>query len=282
MRLALGLGGSLLVACSSVPDEGNLVATDATDATEATESTSAAPRFHDYGGPVIPNVEVVDVFWNSSLDHQGELASFFSGVLDSPYVDWLREYDTPAQSIGRGTFVTSFVDDVATTDHTVIHDADIERELSRLLDANLIPANDGVNRLYMVYLPSNTTTKMGDAISCVDFCAYHYAYRHAGKNVYYGVIPGVENAQCAGGCTLPDDPMGTLTVLSSHELIEAITDPANGLVAPGATLVAPMGWGDTTTGGEIADACQGKFGHVAGYLVESGWSNAANGCVSSR
>jgi hypothetical protein len=58
-----------------------------------------------------------------------------------------------------------------------------------------------------------------------------------------------------------------LTVTSSHELAEAITDPV-----PGA------GWYDDVNG-EIGDICAWQTETIAGYSVQKEWSNAQGQCV---
>jgi hypothetical protein len=41
--------------------------------------------------PVIPNVEVWVVFWNSSVQYQSELPGFYTSITNSTYFDWLNE-----------------------------------------------------------------------------------------------------------------------------------------------------------------------------------------------
>src|SRR5580692_9467942 len=66
---------------------------------------AAAPSAHltYFGGPVISNVKIITVFWGSAATtFQTQLGQFFSTVTASSYFDWLSEYDTPTQNIGRG------------------------------------------------------------------------------------------------------------------------------------------------------------------------------------
>src|SRR5262249_1952098 len=101
-----------------------------------------------------------------------------------------------------------------------------------------LPKNDG-NSLYMVYFPPGISISMGGSSSCQAFCAYHSTLQRSdGSYVFYGVLPDLGGA-CAGGCG-----SGSLfqsnTQVSSHEMIEAVTDPAVG--------VNTLSWYDDTNG----------------------------------
>jgi hypothetical protein len=58
-----------------------------------------------------------------------------------------------------------------------------------------------------------------------------------------------------------------MTLTSSHELCESITDPVPG-----------QGWYDDANG-EIGDICAWQAKTVAGFTVQKEWSNKANACV---
>jgi hypothetical protein len=61
-------------------------------------------------------------------------------------------------------------------------------------------------------------------------------------------------------------------VLSSHELVEAVTDPA---------YTVAEAWSDDSSPlcGEIGDICFPQLGMAAGYHVQLEWSNALSACV---
>jgi len=113
--------------------------------------------------------------------------------------------------------------------------------------------------LYFIYLDPGVVSIMGGSKSCSSYCGYHDA---VGK-VYYAVMPYPSCTGCLGGLSAFD----ALTVTSSHELCEAITDPVPG-----------SGWYDDDNG-EIGDICAWHFKKVAGYNVQLEWSNAHNKCT---
>ncbi len=160
-----------------------------------------------------------------------------------------------------------------------------------------IPKPDG-NTLYAVYL--DTGTQINDILisTCGSFGAYHFFGETLVWDVEiiplppfvvpflrpqsfpYTVIP----TACASspGITLLDG----VTALSTHELIEAVTDP---IILTGWIDNSNFGFnGDILTKGEAADICELNVGAVPsnlvrmadGLLVSPYWSNAGAGaCV---
>ena len=70
-----------------------------------------------------------------------------------------------------------------------------------------------------------------------------------------------------------------MTEVTSHELIEAITDP---FPTPGATPAYPQAW-NTTDGNEIGDLCAGndtQLSTAAGnFVLQQEFDNSINGCA---
>ena len=128
--------------------------------------------------------------------------------------------------------------------------------------------------LYMVHFPPGVSIDLDGSGSCVVFCAYHNTFVHNGVNVYYGVMPD-QGGSCAGGCGTDPSLFNNLTSVSSHELIEAVTDAAVGLAT---TVGPPLAWYDQTNG-EIGDICNAQQGSIAGYTVQAEWSNKASACI---
>jgi hypothetical protein len=231
---------------------------------------AATPHLTYFGGPVIPAVKVKAVYWGSGVNGTANLESFYTAITNSAYFDWLSEYNTPSQSIGRGTFAGSVVD--APPAGTTISDAQIQAELGKRINDGTLPANDA-NTLYMVHFPPGISITQGGSTSCVQFCAYHGTFTRNGVDVFYGVIPD-QGGACASGCGGGTQAQNTTSV-ASHEMIEAVTDAAVGLATSNA---APLAWYDNTNG-EIGDICNGQQGVVAGFTVQKQWSNAQNACI---
>jgi hypothetical protein len=233
---------------------------------------STAGNLKYYSGPVLSNVKVWTVFWNASIPNQDKLNLFFGEVTKSAYFDWLTEYNTPTQTIGHGSFAGTVVDPSPPA-KTKISNEEVAGELKRLIGAGTLPANDE-NTLYMVYFPPGVDITLDTSTSCVEFCAFHNTSTLNGKNLYYGVMPDLGGG-CATGCGASSQ-FNNLTSVSSHELVEAVTDPAVGLAQ---TVGAPMAWYDAI-GGEIGDLCNAEQETMGDWTVQRQWSNKEGACIT--
>jgi hypothetical protein len=277
------LAGGLLCACAAVSpvaddDQAAPIVPSSLhlrQADPAATPSAAGAHLKYYGGPVLSKVQVHAVYWGSKVKYQSQLASFYDAITQSPYFDWLDEYATPTQHIGRGRFAGAYVDDKAPPG-TTITDKQIEDELSRLMDAGELPP-PGADDLYMVHFPPGVAIQQDDgSASCAVFCAYHYTFKRKGKDVFYGVVPDLGGA-CAEGCGNRTQLENT-TAAASHEMIEAVTDAAVGLAT---SFAAPLAWYDEANG-EIGDICVGQDASIAGYTVQTEWSNASGACIATR
>jgi hypothetical protein len=298
----------LFAACSSAPDE---VPERGVSRVVTSELSSSLPPSHALlsylGGPVISNVEVVEVLYGGARsDYFSQvfdtttpsIASFYAAVADSPYFDWLTEYDTTGtfsdgvigtqQTIGRGRFRGRFVIAPSpTNDGALITDAAIQSEIAAQIDAGTLPAptTDAqgiVNTIYMVHFPiGKQIAGPGIGLSCEKFCAYHGTFRHGDQHLYYGVLPDISRGS---GCDVDCGASGQFenqTAIASHELVEAVTDPEIGLAS---SIAAPLAWVDAAHDAEIGDLCSRLQGTTKGadgvtYVVQEQFSNLANDCV---
>jgi hypothetical protein len=252
----------------------------------------AAPQLQYYGGHVIPNVHVIPVFWTSGVDAttKSQISGFFSAVGDSRYMDWLQEYDTNVTPVGGGNGTNQHIGrgDVGSTvtitpafTGTTVDDTDIATEINAQINAGVLPAPDD-DTLYMTYFPPGYTITLGGSQSCSTFCAYHNTFLRGGtRSVFYGVMPDLAlTGPCGFGCGSSLTSFDNLTSVSSHEMIEAVTDAEIGLVT-GNTLGPPAAWYDPQgTDGEIGDICNGQPDTIAGYTVQQEWSNHNANCIT--
>jgi hypothetical protein len=142
-----------------------------------------------------------------------------------------------------------------------VSDDQIQQSLQAFITAGTVPGTTAYT-LYFLYLPPNCVSTLGSAQSCKGpggFCGYH---SNINQSIFYAVEPFITCPGCTFGTILD-----SLTKVSSHELAEAITDPAGD------------GWFDDTSGDEIGDICNTSTTHLGGFLVQNQWSNAQGGCV---
>ncbi len=249
------------------------------------QAAPAGAHLTYYGGRVVSNMQVVQVLWGSGAYLSGvsstaspSIATFYQGVLNSPYVDWLTEYDTNTQSgtrtnqvIGRGSFLGQFTI-TPSTSATTISDATIQSELVAQIAAGHLPlpttdAAGNPNTYYAVYFPHGKTITLSGSSSCVSggFCAYHGTVAASasagGVELYYGVHPDMQaGSGCDVGCGGAATTFQNQTSVSSHEMVETITDCEVGLAT---VLAPPLAWYDNTNG-EIGDICNGQQGTMVG------------------
>ena len=253
---------------------------------KAPARSHAGGNLQYFGGPVIQNAKVTAVFWGDTVDKetQKNIGPFFTNMLDSTYMDWLSEYDTnltavdgrqgTAQHIGRGSFAGK-VTIRPTTAAKALTDAMVQQELESQVAAGKLPKPDG-DSLYMIYFPAGVSITIEGQRSCSAFCAYHEGFKSArlGSSVFYGVMPS-----CAASCAFGNTPFDSMSIVSSHEAIEAVTDP---FPTPGSSPAYPQAWNDPG-GEEIGDLCAEGSSTVTGRdlvsKVQWEWDNATTACA---
>ncbi|HEY6306747.1 MAG TPA: hypothetical protein VI488_09870 [Candidatus Angelobacter sp.] len=269
-----------------------------------------------WGGPVISNVQVVEVMWGNFVDVASTtgLEQFFTDITQSNYFDMLAEYSTVGltglggapgtnQTIGLGTFLSpritispSLCPGAGTNPPCTITDAQIETEIVNQLNAHHLPApvqdNQGnFDTVYMVYFPPGVTIILSPGVnSCQQggFCAYHSNVAlNSQPKLPYGVFPDFSPAGACGpiqqGCGSGTSQQN-LSSASSHELAEAVTDVEVGSFN-GTVAAPPLAWVDQNSGEEIGDFCNHDEVQITvnshTYTVQSILSNMQQGCVSA-
>jgi hypothetical protein len=234
------------------------------------------PGLQYFGGPVIASVEVVCIFWGadwttgSDVNLAVQIEGFFDFAVTSVLMDMLAEYSTKDTKIEHGTRLASARISTSepgskTTTGRAVTDSQVQTALQGWIAAGTVAATTA-NTLYFVFLPPNVTS--ADPVqglqSCVGQCGYHYF----NGGVYYAVIPYLSCSTCQLATGLLD----SYTVVCSHEMAEAITDP---------TLTS---WFDPNSNAEIGDLCAGnnlQTTRVGNYLIQQEWSNSGCGCALS-
>jgi hypothetical protein len=247
------------------------------------------PHLTYYGGPVIPNVKVVAVFWGDKVDAatKKDIPTFYGDLVQSPLFDWLAEYSTPTQKIGRGSFVgaVTIKPDPKLLSGTIT-DAQIQKELSAQLSKKALTDGDQADTIFMIHFPPKLVITSGAGTSCAQFCAYHGNLK--GKSIYYGVMPDEgAGSGCEHSCGQGSTSFDNLTSTATHELVEAVTDARVGDV--GNKLSAPLAWYDPhkdvngSEYAEIGDICGAYDGTLKGahrsWHVQTEWSNKKGGCI---
>ncbi|ORY36501.1 hypothetical protein BCR33DRAFT_835643 [Rhizoclosmatium globosum] len=243
---------------------------------QALNLAATSAHLTNYGGPVIPKVEVHPIYYGAA-QYQSQTNAFYAGVVKSAWYDVFTQYN-----VARGSAVAGI--SVAAAKSSLDDVNDIQPFLINLIKAGTIKPT--ANTYYPIHFAPGISITQGGGASCSVFCAYHGTIDISSLNVgtkylFYGVIPD-QGGACAGGCGSNPSQINNMFSVASHELAEAVTDAAVGV----ATVIgSPLAWYDQTNG-ENGDICNAQQGTTVGadgvtYVVQKTWSNADNACVAA-
>ncbi|APR81222.1 Hypothetical protein A7982_06569 [Minicystis rosea] len=232
------------------------------------------PTVINYGGPVLKTPKIIPVFFaNDDATMIAQIKDFSSKVGGTAY--WTantKEYGVGVATAGDAVELTEEAP-------SNIDDTDIQTWLAGKLNGDdpAWPAADA-NTVYVLNYPSGTTITSQGAGSCTSFGGYHSNITlddaHAKRDVAYAVIP---RCDFFGEMTGID----AVTATSSHEIIEASTDPYP-MTNPTYAMMDDQHiyWLRVLGGGETADMCAQfdnaftQFDELP-YVVQRSWSNKA-------
>jgi len=239
----------------------------------STCSTTCEKCLSYRGGPVLTHGVVVPIYWNSNTAYITQLDNFYADIFTSAWFGNFAQYD-----VLPGTRGTSYTGAFAPGKYT---DAEVRDQIISLINSNAIAAPTG-QTYYPVHLPLGVSIVeeyddgYRQVVSCLLWCAFHGTFVLNGVNVQYGIIPDLSVGVCRR-CGQNSQVVDNVFSVSSHELIETLTDPAIGL------LDGYKAWYNDQLG-EIGDYCWDKDTNITAannrvYVVQREWSNCAQACV---
>lgn len=231
----------------------------------------AAPEVESYGGSVLtaPHVQPI-LFPNDALE--SDIQAFTHALHGSSY------WNAATSEYGVGDITASdpiIVPEADTqlTGPTTLTDAQIQTWLQTHLDgAHAGWGTPDPNTIYAVYYPANVTITLDPfGESCQGFGGYHMSTNVNGTVVPYAVLP-----RCQQLGTLNNEKDVT-TGASSHELIEASTDPFGDAPAYASADENHLYY-DLVPLSEVGDMCAYESDAFItppeiGYAVQRTWSN---------
>ncbi len=221
-----------------------------------------------HGGPLLTNVGVESLFlgqaWQSNstyFNQAGTLDGYLQFLTNSSYMDMLTQ---AGYNVGRGQWLDGVIDPASLS--SSVSDGQIQSDLQVFINDGYLQSPDS-NRLYVVFVAPNVVVTARGASSASGFLGYHDSFIGTnGAAINYAVIP------YPGGSNGADpnfsNPIDSMTVTTSHELAEAVTDPQ-----PNGTL----GWFDDTwvdpgtgqAGAEIGDIVATQFAYLNGWAIQA-------------
>ncbi|HEY3820220.1 MAG TPA: hypothetical protein VGL81_23810 [Polyangiaceae bacterium] len=251
------------------------------------------PVVSNLGGPVLRSPTVV-TFTFQDTANAAALQAFGATIGSTPwFAEVLHDYTTTTSTpVGLSVAIAANADATYVDNGGVGLDggagagsgtdlnAFMNQAIANAVTAKTIPAPDG-NTVYMFYFPSTTTITGFVGPSCQAYGGYHFNQVYAdGKTpIYYAILP-----DCAAGSPYE---LEAVTVDASHELAEAVSDPAPNTgwsldTSPypdaGTTPIEFRNDPWLSLGyGEIADNCAENAPLMldGGTVVQRIWSNSA-------
>lgn len=226
---------------------------------------SPLPRIDSRGGPVLAHPALVAVFFAGDPDREA-LTAFDHWMVGS---QWLSAAGAE-YGVGSGSVVAA-VELPAAAPAAITDEEIVDLLHARIADGTL-PAPTAVpDLLYQVHFAPGTVVTAGDSVSCVAFGGYHSAARRGGVELAYAVLP------TCPGLLVDHSELEIREMVTSHELIEAATDPLPSN-HPAFQLADPTSpW--LALGEEVADLCvrsdRSATWPEAGFVAQRSWSNAA-------
>ncbi len=249
----------------------------------------------NHGGSILQSVQVETVFWNWNTPALQAMATqldtFVADITQSAYWNDLSQYGGVTYGSWSGEYDIAGAPPQTTLGYgglAVTTNADVETTLTANLgqtdaNGNTLPVPNPASTLYLVFMPPGDAFNFTDATATFPVAASYsgggwstFGGQHAWHNGAGGADPSYAYAvvpfpgPVGGGFSNIISPDATsvlnfLTVVSSHELVEAVTDAqayvnANGTATAYGWYVTPPGAGANWTGGgqEIGDLCTGQ------------------------
>jgi hypothetical protein len=234
------------------------------------------PTVVNLGGPVLKNPNVVPIFFaNEAPTRVTEIMKFLAALAGSTYwTSVTKEYGVDSLSIATPVMLSENAPDV--TDNGTI-----ASWVDAAVAASKLPSPKPASTVYLLYFPETTSITRNGQVSCVGFGGYHNESSEP-NDIPYAVVAG-----CASysGRLAPGESLHGIdftTGLTTHELVEAVTDP-NIESQPAYSKIDDGkhgAWTIALLGEEIADTCEAQPGAffmepTLGYVVQRMYSNAA-------
>jgi hypothetical protein len=240
----------------------------------------------DHGGPEMGGAGFWAIYWNGAVANstatsspalfphiQDEMKAFIDAFPDTANFDATTTNDPGddyeiVQQYGSHVAISNhlmnwgvYVDSQPT--RSSLSDSGVQSYLKSIFDRGRVsPRTDTI---YGVYFPPSMRLTIGRSSSCSAFCGYHNVFTYAGLQIKYAVFPYLNCSACKlSNLSVAD----MLTIVSSHEIRESVTDPGdNGQGA----------WYDAV-GYEADDKCVWSYLYQMarspfGFWVQSEYSN---------
>jgi len=206
------------------------------DKTQVFPASAGSGNLIDHGGPEISNAQFRAIYWNSSVANSTAtslgyptLSAQINGFINifASNTNWnnsnTADY-TIVQQYGSSNSIANSLPNAGIHVDSQggsrrITDGGVQNYLTSLFNnGSEVPS---ANTIYGVYFPSGMKISLQGGTSCSAFCGYHSHFTYNGTLIKYAVFPYTDCRACSlSGKSVAD----ILTIVTSHEIREAVTD----------------------------------------------------------
>jgi hypothetical protein len=216
--------------------------TGPTMAPPSSQTTAYPPSYGsgalvNHGGPVMSNAGFWALYWNSSVANSTQTSLGYKTLaeqMDAFLASFGNDPAYSSQSTDDFSIVQQYGSAISSTvinnpygyriaserTKSSISDSGIRNFITGLFNSGAVPA--ATNVIYGVYLPAGMKVTMSGGASCSTFCGYHGHFNYGGSDIRYAVFPYLNCNACKLSNMSVADMM---TIVASHEIREAVTDP---------------------------------------------------------
>ena len=210
-------------------------------------------NLRDHGGPEISNAGFWAIFWNSAVANspastnnsvnwqtlEAQIDAFIHSFPDNANYDQSKtdDYEIIQQYGSHSTIANTLRQPIAPFGAFVDASHDLQRTPSSFSDSQIqgylaslfqnsvtTGVQPSASTIYGIYFPAGMRITIGSGGSCSTFCGYHSVFNYNGTPIKYAVFPYLNCSACfLSGLTVGD----MLTIVTSHEIREAVTDPGD-------------------------------------------------------
>ncbi len=238
------------------------------------------PTVTFHGGVTLPNVQVQalyygDQWYNNSALYQetGKFDGYLQYLVNSPYMDMLTK---AGYGVGRGSWTQGTILEASLNSNYYLEDSTIQNAIQTDIYNGFlqVPTSD---RLYVVYVEPNIAVQMSNgATSQNTFAGYHGSFEMSnGWVAHYAVVTTPGGTVGNGSANNSLNTFDEMTMVSSHEIAEAVTDT-------NINFSTPIGWYDDQRNEEIGDIVAGQTVYLNGYAVQKIADQNDNAMVPSE
>ena len=193
----------------------------------------------DHGGAEISGAGFLAIYWNTKVSDSAQVASGYSTIKEqinafigvfSDNTNWdgsatddytiVQQYGSHSAIAASLTNLGFYLDHQPT--QSSINDSNIRKYLTNLFSTGKVVPD--ANTLYGIYFPPGMRVTLQGGASCSSFCGYHSHFTYNGVQIKYASFPYLN----CNGCSLSGKSVADmLTIVTSHEIREAVTDPGD-------------------------------------------------------